>query len=216
MLIYEWGIDSAENVTEDLFQCVLRNFGYPEFWGRYLVRVQGISEGLTRQEISFFRSRGVKILPIYNAFQESRGYRQGIAAANNAVVHAQELGVPGGVPIFANVEQFFQIDDEWIQGWTEAIVKSGYRSGFYNDPVTGGFNRAFCNAVRENETIKAVSILWSAEPELVPTGPQNPPDYRPNVPGCGGYVLIWQYGRQAVSCPIDTNLAYRGLVDILW
>ena len=112
MSVYEWGIDSAENVTEDLFQCVIRNFGYPRFWGRYLVRVPGISEGLTIDEISFLRSKGVKLLPIYNSFQTAKGYGQGRAAANNAVFHARELGIPEGIPLFANVEQFFDIDDE--------------------------------------------------------------------------------------------------------
>lgn len=216
MLIYEWGIDSAENVTEDLFQCVIRNFGYPRFWGRYLVRVPGISEGLTEQEISFIRNKGVKLLPIYNSLQEAKGYWKGRAAANNAVFHAQELGIPKGIPLFANVEQFFQIDDKWIQGWTEAIVTSGYISGIYNDPVTGGFNQAFCNAAKENENVKTRNILWSAQPELESGGPQNLPNYNPKAPDCGGNVWAWQYSRKVTQCPIDTNLASRSLVNILW
>lgn len=216
MPIYEWGIDSAENVTEDLFQCVMRNFGYPRFWGRYLVRVPGISEGLTKQEISFIRSKGVKLLPIYNSFQEAKGYVQGRAAANNAVFYARELEIPKGIPLFANVEQFFQIDDEWIQGWTEALVTSGYTSGIYNDPVVGSFNKAFCNAVKENEKVKILNILWSAQPELEPSGPQNPPTYKPMAPDCGGNVWAWQYSRKVTQCPIDTNLANNRLVNILW
>lgn len=216
MSIYEWGIDSAQNVTEELFQCVMRNFGYPRFWGRYLVRVPGISEGLTKQEITFIRNKGVKLLPIYNSFQAAQGYRQGRAAANNAVFHARELGIPKGIPLFANVERFFQIDGEWIQGWTEALVISGYKSGIYNDPVVGGFHKAFCNAVRENEKIKRLTILWSAQPELEPSGPQNPPNYNPYAPGCGGNVWAWQYSRKVTQCPIDTDLANSSLVNILW
>jgi hypothetical protein len=158
MQIYEWEIDSAENVTENLFQCVLRNLGYPVFWGRYLIRVPRISEGLTKQEISFIQGKGMKLLLIYNSIQEAKGYGQGYAAANDAVLNAQNLEIPKGVPLFANVERFFQIDDEWINGLTDAIVTSGYISGIYNDPVTGGFNKAFCNAVKENERIKALNI----------------------------------------------------------
>ena len=216
MSVYEWGIDSAENVTEDLFQCVLRNFGYPRFWGRYLVRVPRISEGLTIDEISFIQSKGIKLLPIYNSFQTARGYVQGRAAANDAIFHAQELGIPQGIPLFANVEQFFDIDGEWIQGWTEAIVTNGYKSGIYNDPVIGGFNQAFCDAAKDNVNIKMLSILWSAEPELEPGGHRNPPNFNPKAPYCGGNVWIWQYSRQVTQCPIDTNLAYSSLVDILW
>lgn len=216
MSVYEWGIDSAENVTEDLFQCVIQNFGYPRFWGRYLVRVPSISEGLTIEEISFIQSKGIKLLPIYNSFQTAKGYGQGRAAANNAVFYARELGMPEGIPLFANVERFFDIDNEWIQGWTEAIVTNGYRSGIYNDPVTGGFNHAFCNAAKEDKSVKIRNILWSAEPELETSGPQNPPTYNPKAPDCGGNVLVWQYSRQVTQCPIDTNLAYSSLVTILW
>jgi len=216
LFVYEWGVDSAENVTKDLFQCVIRNFGFPRFWGRYLVRVPGISEGLTIDEISFIRSKGVKLLPIYNSFQEAKGYWKGSAAANNAVFYARELGIPKGIPLFANVEQFFQIDDEWIQGWTEAIVTSDYKSGIYNDPMTGNFNQAFCNAAKENVNVKIQNILWSAQPELEPGGPQNLPNYNPMAPDCGGNVWVWQYSRKVTQCPIDTNLAYRSLVNILW
>jgi len=214
--VYVWGIDSAENVTEDLFQCVIGNFGFPRFWGRYLVRVPGISEGLTLEEISFIRRKGVKLLPIYNSFQTAKGYEQGRKAANNAAFHARELGIPNGIPLFANVEQFFDIDDEWIQGWTEAIVTSGYRSGIYNDPVTGAFNQAFCNAVKENDSVKVLNILWSAQPELESSGPQNPPNYNPKGPDCGGNVWVWQYSRNVTQCPIDTNLAYSSFANILW
>lgn len=216
MNFFEWGVDSAENVTEDLFQCVVNNFGYPDFWGRYLVRVPNISEGLTRQEISFLRSRGVKILPIYNSFREAMGYDRGLAAAGDAVLRAQSLDMPEGTPLFANVERFFQIDGDWIRGWTEAVMKNGYRSGFYNDPVTGGFSRAFCDAVKENETIRELSILWSAQPETEPSGPQAPPDYNPIAPDCGGNVWVWQYSRNVASCPIDTDIACGGLTGILW
>ncbi len=215
MQSYEWGVDSAEIVTEELFQCVLQNFGYPGFWGRYLVRVQGVSEGLTQLEISFMRSKGIKLLPIYNSIREAKGYYRGRAAGNNAVLYAQNLNIPKGMPIFADIEPFFQIDDEWIQGWTEEMVLGEYKSGIYNFPETGGFNKAFCDAVKENKQIKALNILWSAEPELEPSGPLNPPEYRPLGPDCGGNVWAWQYSRKVTSCPIDTNLASSELVNIL-
>lgn len=216
MQIYEWGVDSAENVTDNLFQCVVHNLGYPVFWGRYLVRVPRVSEGLTKQEILFIHSKGVKLLLIYNSIQSPMGYGRGYAAAIDAVLSAQILGVSKGVPLFANIERSFQIDAEWIQGWTEAIVMSGYRSGIYNDPVTGDFNKAFCAAVRENEKIKALNILWSAEPEMEPSGPRNPLVYSPTAPDCGGNVWAWQYSRRVTSCPVDTDLVSYELYNLLW
>jgi len=214
--IYEWGVDSAEDVTEELFQCVVRNFGHPVFWGRYLVRVPAVSEGLTRREISWIHSQGVRILPIYNAFREARGYGHGRAAALDAAYHAGNLGAPKGVPIFANMERFFRVDSAWIRGWTEGMLASGYRSGIYNDPVTGGFNEAFCNAVNENAYLTLQNILWSAEPETEPGGPWSTPDYEPEAPDCGGNVSAWQYSRRVTRCPVDFNLAAGSLVNILW
>lgn len=35
------------------------------------------------------------------------------------------------------------------------------------------------------------------------------PTFRPNVPNCRANVWIWQYGRDADLCPIDTNVANR-------
>lgn len=216
MPVYEWGVDSAQNVTEDLFQCVISNLGYPIFWGRYLVRVSGISEGLTKKEILLIQSEGVKLLPIYNAFQKAEGYIQGRAAADHAIFHARKLGIPEGVPLFANLEKFFRIDKEWIRGWSEGMVIGGYKSGFYNDPVIGGFNEAFCNAVKENEAIRKLTILWSAQPELEPGGPRDAPRYNPKTPACGGNVWVWQYSRRVTQCPVDSNLADSRLVNMLW
>ena len=186
------------------------------FWGRYLVRVPAVSEGLTKQEISFIHGRGIKILPVYNAFREAKGYRQGVDAARDAVYYAGILGIPGSSPLFANIENFFQVDGEWIQGWTEEMLASGYYSGIYNDPVTGGFNGAFCNAARKNQEILIHNILWSAQPETEPGGPGNQPDYKPSAPDCGGNVWVWQYSRKTTRCPIDFNLAVSGLAALLW
>ncbi|MDF3000889.1 MAG: hypothetical protein K0Q48_1008 [Bacillota bacterium] len=216
MYFYEWGVDSSQSVTEDTFQCVIRNLGYPRFWGRYLTRVSGVSEGLSEQEAFFIHSKGIKILPIYNAFREAIGYLRGIEAAEDAVFHAQSLGIPIGTPLFANIERFFGIDKEWILGWTEAIVRRGYVSGIYNDPVTGEFNQAFCSAVNQNERVKQLTILWSAEPELAPSGAWDSPSYRPAVPACGGNVPVWQYSRDTTQCPVDMNLAEDLFVGMLW
>lgn len=214
--MYLWGVDSAEAVTEDLYQCVVEQFGHPGFWGRYLLRVPGISEGLTHEELALLRRKRVRLLPIYNSLAEALGIRQGVAAANHATFQARLLGVPAGVPLFANLERFFDIDAAWIRGWTETVQAGGYQSGIYHDPVSGAFELAFCEAVREDPSIKGNTILWSAEPVLAPSGPGNQPEYRPEVPNCGGKVWIWQYSRQTPQCPVDTDLASPRLVQLLW
>lgn len=213
---YEWGVDSARHASEGLLQCILDNFGFPRYWGRYLLRVVNFSEGLTDEEIAFLRGNGIKLLPIYNGFKEALGYEQGIFAATDAVFQAQRLGIPQGVPLFADIEPFFPINAAWIEGWTEQIYLSGYKSGLYNAPLIGAFSDAFCTAVERNQAIRMLTILWSAQPEAPVSGSDNPPAYTPASPECGGTVGIWQYSRDLPECHIDTNLATSRFVEMLW
>lgn len=103
---YIWGVDSSTNVTNELYQCVIHNFGYPKFWGRYLTRVPNASEGLTKEEIQFIKEKGIKIILIYNNFRNAIGSKQGSTAAANAIFQAKRLGVPKGKVLFANIEKF--------------------------------------------------------------------------------------------------------------
>lgn len=101
-----WGVDSAATVTDQSFYCVKNELGYPKFWGRYLVEVPNVSDGLTAQEIARLHSYGIKILPIYNAFRQATGYANGQVVARNAVFHARRLGIPKNKMLFANIEDF--------------------------------------------------------------------------------------------------------------
>jgi Domain of unknown function (DUF1906). len=215
-MVQVWGVDSSQRVVPSLLECVRRNFGTPAFWGRYLTTVQGASEGLTQEEISFLRTNRIRVLPIYNDFSSATGYRQGSVTARNAAFHASRLGFPDGVVLFANVERFFPVDAAWIRGFVETMYGTGYRPGFYHDPVTGGFNAAFCQAAAENNLIRNQSILWSAQPEIGATARGRAPAFHPAKVNCEANVWIWQYGRDAETCPIDTNLAERRLMPLLW
>ena len=55
-----WGVDSAAIADDELLAYVRKQFGNPDFWGRYLTTVQGASEGLTTTEIRFLKNNGIK------------------------------------------------------------------------------------------------------------------------------------------------------------
>lgn len=211
-----WGVDSSAPVNEKLYECVTSNFGQPQFWGRYLTTTPNVSTGLTKEEISFIQSKGIKILPIYNVFREATGYGKGQQIARNAVFHARRLSIPKNTLIIANVEHFFRVDGEWIRGFVESLYPTGYRPGFYHDPTKGEFADAYCEAVKENNQVAAQSILWSAEPEPGVTKERNAPRFNPATPNCKANVWLWQYGRDAQKCPIDTNLGDRKLLNVLF
>ncbi|WP_102347122.1 glycoside hydrolase domain-containing protein [Bacillus sp. Marseille-P3661] len=215
MAKYIWGVDSAQKVTPSLYQCVMNNFGYPNYWGRYLTTVPNASEGLSKDEINFMKSKGIRLLPIYNNFKDATGYREGQVAASNAIFHARRLDIPKGAPIFANIERFFQVDNAWIQAWVETMYPSGFLSGFYHDPNEGRFNDEFCAAAQNNNQVKTQSILWSAEPHIGVTGNRKAPPFNPRKTNCDSNIWAWQYGRDSNSCPIDSNLIDKRLFNKL-
>lgn len=211
-----WGVDSAAKATEELYRCVTLNFGIPDVWGRYLNTIENVSEGLTKEEISFLKGKGVKILPIYNNFREAVGRQAGRVSAQNAIFNAQRLGIPKDVFIFANVERFFDVDANWIIGWAEMFYESSYRPGIYHDPTEGPFSQAFCEALETSKVVKEQIVLWSAEPEVGATKKADFPAFKPTTPQCGGNVWAWQYGRDAKACPVDTILVQKRLYGHLY
>lgn len=215
-VVYRWGVDSAAKVTREAYNCVLRNFGKPDFWGRYLTTVPNASEGLNQEEIELLHNSGTRILPIYNQFRSATGRQNGVIVARNAIFHARRLGIPEGKVLFANVERFFPVDSEWILGYVDTFFPSGYKPGIYHDPVEGNFSNAYCQAASRNARVSDQLILWSAEPDPGVTKRRNAPAYQPSSPPCKANVWVWQYGRDAEECPIDTNLADQRAYNVFW
>lgn len=211
-----WGVDSAEPATPELYNCVVENYGKPQFWGRYLRTIPGMSTGITFTEVSFLHAKGVKILPIYNNFKHAVGYSSGQTSARDAIRLAQSRGIPKNTVIFANIEAFFEVNAGWIRGWVDTVYPSGYRPGMYVNPSHGGFNAAYCAAAADDNRIKNQAILWSSAPLLGITAAAKAPFFAPTAPKCESHVLAWQYGQSAPACAIDTNLIKGDLFAHLW
>ncbi|WP_062106270.1 glycoside hydrolase domain-containing protein [Bacillus niameyensis] len=211
-----WGVDSA-NLTDDKFySCVVDHFDKPAVWGRYLGDIENVSTALTKDEIKFLHSKDIKILVIYNLITDARGYDHGKDHANEAIKMAEQLGVPEGKAIFADIEPDFQVDAEFIKGWFDEVSKSKYEPGIY-----GVFSEeqklfsVFGAAAEENKDLKNKTILWTAYPQEGITSKEKAPEYKPVAPE-GSFVLGWQYGIDAETCNIDTNLFKGELLNYLW
>ncbi|WP_062050180.1 glycoside hydrolase domain-containing protein [Bacillus sp. JCM 19034] len=215
-MIVNWGVDSASAVTEELLECVRTQFGQPDFWGRYLHTIENVSDGLTSDEIRLIQNNGIKLMPIYNNFTDAIGSRAGTVAARNAIFRARQLGITEGTFIFANIENFFNVDADWIIAWVEAFQTGPYRPAMYADPDEGPFNEAYCESTERSSLVLEQSVIWSAEPELEPTSKQGAPrNFQPSRPNCEANVWAWQYGRDAATCPIDTVLMESRLFQAL-
>jgi hypothetical protein len=210
-----WGVDSSVSVDEEIWRCVCDNFGEPDFWGRYLSTVPNASEGLTKKEIQYLRSKGIKVMPIFNNFRSAAGRQEGRVAARNAIFNAKRLGIRRGTVLFANVERFFDVDESWLIGWVETMYTSSYRPGFYFDPIEGDFNQTYCRAVEQSELVKNQAVLWSAKPEKGISSKRAQPKFNPRKPNGPAHVWAWQYGRDAKIGPVDTNLADIKLYDLM-
>ncbi|WP_077213032.1 DUF1906 domain-containing protein [Bacillus dakarensis] len=215
MPIY-WGVDSADKVTQELYDRVLHNFGKPSYWGRYLAPIPEKATGLTRAETDLLHNSGTKVFAIYNNFAKAVGYREGTVVAQNMVFNARKIGFPKGKMLVAKIEEGFEIDEAWIRGYVDAMYTSGFKPGIYHDPINGVFKAAYCEAVSNDNKVANQVILWSTSPERGPSKARNAPNFRPKKPPCKGNVWGWQYGRDSNICPIDTNLVNGSMFELMW
>lgn len=211
-----WGVDSASLTTDDLLACVRNNFGDPQVWGRYLGDKEGVSAGLTSEEVELLQENGIEILVIWNHFSDATGYENGENEANAAINLAKELGIPKGAAIFADIEPSYPVDSAFIQGWYEAMNQSGYEPGIYgifddDRNLTSAYNAA----IDSNSEILENTFIWTASPNVGITTQANAPQYQPETPN-NALVAGWQYGIDAQTCNIDTNLFNNEVLDALW
>ncbi|SOC22591.1 uncharacterized protein DUF1906 [Ureibacillus xyleni] len=216
MVTYHWGVDSSQNVTQELYNAVRQKYGKPDYWGRYLTRVEGAAEGLTKDEIQLLHHNGTKLMPIYNDFKRAIGENHAKVVAMNAAYQAKRLGISKGTPIFVNIDRSFEVDSTWIRGYVDYLYNTDYKPGFYYYPSEGKFSEAYCEAVDQDKKVAVQAILWSAEPEIGLTKAKDAPPFKPVMPDCDANVWAWQYGRDAEDLRVDTNLIDPRVLDMLY
>jgi Domain of unknown function (DUF1906) len=211
-----WGIDSASETTEELYACVRENFGDPAVFGRYLKTRDGVSIGLSPEQVELIHSKGDSILPIYNNFSDATGFENGVKQAKAAIQAAGDLGVPEGTALFADIEPTYPVDSEFIRGWFETISASNYESGIYGifDQDRALF-KAYTQAAEGNPDILKENYVWTSSPSVGITTQKEAPEYAPQAPD-NSLALGWQYGIDAMACNIDTNLFDSDLLEVLW
>lgn len=211
-----WGVDSASLTTEEMISCVRENFGSPKVWGRYLGEKDGVSAGITAEEVKLLHENDIKVLVIWNHFTDATGYENGKKEAEEAIKKAKELGIPEGVAIFADIEPSYPVDSEFIKGWSEVMASSDYESGIYGIfDAKRDLYKAFEQAAAEDKSILENTYIWTASPNEGITSEANAPEYKPEAPK-NSLVGGWQYGIDAESCNIDTNIFSGKITDVLW
>lgn len=68
---------------------------------------------------------------------------------------------------------------------------------------------------QSNSHIGEQTYIWTASPNIGITSQSNAPEYEPEAPE-NSKVGGWQYGIDAESCNIDTNLFSNIITEVLW
>lgn len=208
-----WGVDTASKVSNSFYQCVDKNYGKPDIWGRYMDSKTNISTGLTKKEASFIHQKGGKILLIFNHFSNATGYHNGVSAAHTAISDAKNLGVPKGTALFADVEPTYSVDASFLTGWAKTLSASPYKAGLYGDFSKGSDLQKAYQSSRKK--LDDSPILWTNHPRPGITSAKKAPDFHPATSETSA-TLAWQYGIGAKKCNIDTDLAQSGILQYLW
>ncbi|WHX98428.1 glycoside hydrolase domain-containing protein [Neobacillus sp. DY30] len=211
-----WGVDTASPLDQAFLQCVVDNYGKPSVFGRYLDTKEGVSAGLTPEEVELLHQQGIKIIPIYNHFTNATTYERGTLEAQAAIAYAQQIGIPEGKAIFADIEPSYPVDEAFIRGWVDTLLGSPYKPGIYGVFThESPLNTAYTAAIFSNQNVQSQTIIWSSNPDPGVTPQANAPQFQPGAPE-NIPVSIWQYGIDGETCNIDTNLIQSNILDFLW
>lgn len=153
---------------------------------------KNVSAGLTKEEAAFLQSKGTQVLLIYNQFTDATGYQNGVNQANLAIQLAIELGVPEKVYIFADIEQNYPVDMDFILGWSYTLWSSPYHPGIYGNVVEGEkITTALNGAIEKEGAIKEKVIIWTNQPQIGVTTQKQAPPFEPATPTASPNVLVW-------------------------
>lgn len=213
-----WGIDTASIVNESFYACVEENFGEPHYVGRYLGTKEGVSHGVTQEEVDLLHQRNIKIVPIYNHFEDATTYDEGVVQANQAIDYAEQAGVPEGVPLFADIEPSYPVDTAFLRGWAETVVASSYEPGIYGVFVQASDSHlweAYQTFQQDHPDLAEATLIWTSDVEVGITTKAESPTFDPEAEG-PFEVSVWQYGIDAEACNIDTNLMRPDVLKRMW
>ncbi len=184
----------------DLFEWVIRNKVYPNFWGRNMVG----ENALTTEEIDFLHGKACKIAPLYKSSEEKKSEEQGTDLAESIVRKAKELEIPKGTAIFLDIDENESSTRDFMRGYAKKMMERGYIPAFRaNTDAKYGFDREFSRGMQTDREIFAECLVWATSPtvkeydRITTTHLIHPDNWRPFAPS-GVHrkeISVWQYGK---------------------
>ena len=211
-----FGVDAAWDSQDllqnniDLFEWVVRNKIYPNFFGRNLMG----ENSLTKEEISFLHRNACMIAPTCSSAEEKMTEEQGKFLAKQAVVHALELDIPEGVAIFLELGEEEEASRDFLRGYAKGLLVEGYTPGFKaNTDAAFAFDREFSRGMQTDREIFEKCLIWAVAPTvaeyngMTTTHLIHPDDWKPYAPSgiSRKEIAIWQYGKDCHPIEDDSG-----------
>ena len=221
-----FGVDSSVQANDllqnniSLFEWVLRNKVYPNFWGRNLLG----ENSLTKDEVDFIHSKGCKIAAIYQDTSEKQTEEQGQLLAKKIDVRALELGIPDGTAIFLEIDENETATRDFMLGFASTLLAEGFTPGFKtNTDAAFSFDREFSRGMQSDKDIFKQCLIWAVSPSLAEydrmttTHLIHPDNWMPYAPSgiTRNEIALWQYGKNCHPIEDDTGIVVTFNLDLV-
>lgn len=185
----------------DMYEWVLRNKTYPNFWGR---NING-ENALSKEEVKYIHGYACKVAPYYISKNEKETEEQGKLVAQDVISIARKLEISLGTAIFLEIGASERATTKFMRGFADTMIESGYTPGFKaNTDAKYGFDREFSRGIQINKEIFEKCLIWAVAPSLVEydrmktTHLIHPDNWGPFAPSgiSRKEIAIWQYGKE--------------------
>ena len=221
-----FGVDSLCRANEllqnnlTMFEWVVRNKIYPNFWGRAL----NGPDGLTTEEIKFLHSKGCKIAAIYTADEMKNTAAQGMHCGELAGVVAMRLGIPVGKAIFVDIDQNEDVTTDFLFAYAKTLLEMGYSPGVRaNTDAQFVFDREFSRGMRMERGVFEKILVWATAPtyeeyDRMTTSHLIHPDcWKPYAPSgiSRNEIAVWCYGKECHPIFSDVDRESKFNINLL-
>lgn len=199
------------------FEWAARNKLYPNFWGRYLMG----ENGLTEREVEFLHDKGCKIAVLHRTAASKKTGAEGELLARMLSAAALAFAVPTDTAIFLELDEGETVSREFMYGFAVHMLESGLIPAFKtNTDARFGFDREYSRGMQGDADIFRQCLIWATSPSLpeyertTTTHMIHPDEWLPYAPSgiIREDIAVWQYGR---SChPIRNDKGRETAFDV--
>ena len=194
----------------DLFEWVTRNKIYPNFWGRYILG----ENALTDTEIRYLHDKGCRIAALCRT-EETKGSEESARSlAAKVGAAATTLKIPEGTAIYLEIDPEESPSRDYLRGFASTLLKAGYTPAFKaNTDAKYAFDREFSRGMQTDKGIFDKCLIWATAPILTEYDQMttshliHPDNWKPFAPSAiqRKEIALWQYGKDCHPIYDDTD-----------